>query len=141
VGFGTWGNGRPTFRHPSRGFQDVMAAAVEGAGSGGIDSLDLLIATAAADQGEQLLTRLGASRVAIEIAALRAHPGREPSPGLSIDAKVAIETAVNRALRRGVNPDIPDVLVGLVLADCLARPVLAAHGVSADRLLELVGGG
>ena len=59
MGFGSWGKDRPTFRHPSRGFRDVMAAAGEEAGSGGFDSLNLLIATASTDRGEQLLTRLG----------------------------------------------------------------------------------
>jgi hypothetical protein len=141
VRFGSWGKDRPTFRHPTRGFQDVMAAAGEEAGSGGIDSLDLLIATVATAGGEQLLTKLGGSADAIRVAALEARSDREPSPGLTNDAKVVIEIAMSRALRISVDPGIPDVLVGLVLADCLARPVLTAHGILADRLLDLVGDG
>lgn len=113
-------------------------AATSDAESGRIDSLDFLIASITTIEVRSLLARLGASTDAIRIAALRARPRREPGPGLSDDAKVVVETAVSRALEIGTNPDIPDLLVALVVSDCLARPVLAAHGTLADRLLELV---
>ncbi len=138
--FSLFHRNRWIFLRPRRRFHQVMAAAGREAGGGGIDSLDLLVATIAAPEGAELLTRLNGDPQAIEVAARQARVARNPSPGLTDDAKVVVEAVSHRALLDRAGPDVQALLVGLALADCPARRVLSRHGIDASRLIGLVGG-
>lgn len=130
---------RVTFLHPRHGFWEVMAAAAQEAGAAGVDSLDVLVATLDVPKIARLLTGLGASPQAIQLAARQARTDRDPRPGLTDDAKAVIEAAVAPSTHRS-DPDIQDLLVGLAVADCQARQVLRTYGIDAERLIGRVGG-
>lgn len=86
-----------------------------------------------------LMTGLGASPQAIQVAARETRTDRDPRPGLTEDAKAAVEAASHRALIARSDPDVQDLLVGLAVADCQARQLLRAHGIDAERLIGRVG--
>jgi hypothetical protein len=130
---------RRTFLRPRRGFWEIMAAAGQEAGAAGVDSLDLLVATLDIPRVARLVTGLGASPQAIQVAARQARTDRDPRPGLTDDAKAVVEAASHRALIARSDPDVQDLLVGLSVADCQARQVLRAQGIEAERLIGRVG--
>ena len=123
-----------TFLHPRRGFCEVMAAATQEAGAAGVGSLDVLVATLDIPKIARLVTGLGASPQAIQVAARQARTDRDPRPGLTDDAKAVVEAASAPSTHRS-DPDVQDLLVGLAVADCQARQVLRAHGIDAERLI------
>jgi hypothetical protein len=127
-----------TFLHPRRGFWEVMTAATQEAGAAGVDSLDVLVATLDVPRVARLVTGLGASAQAIQVAARQAHTDRDPRPGLTDDAKAVVEAACSPSTHRS-DPDVQDLLVGLAVADCQARRVLRAHGIDAERLIGRAG--
>ena len=132
--------GRGTFFHPTSGVNDVMGVATREAGAAGIDSLDLLVAALATPKAVRLVEDLGGDPRAIQIAARTARINRDPAPGLTNDAKAVVEAMGQRAILARANPDIQDVLVALAAADCLARRVLNASGITAAALVARVGG-
>lgn len=117
-----------------------MAAAIVEAGDGGVDSLDVLVATLANSRGARIVVGLGADPTAIRTSAVSSRTGRHAGPGLAEDAKLVIEAMSRRSILNRADADIEDLLIGLAVADCLARPVLIAHGITAVRLVEQLGG-
>jgi hypothetical protein len=113
---------------------EVIAAATQEAGAAGVDSLDVLVATLDIPKIARLVTGLGASPQAIQVAARQARADRDPRPGLTDDAKAVVEAASAPSTHRS-DPDVQDLLVGLAVADCQARQVLRAHGIDAERLI------
>ena len=141
-----WLLGRPsvisgrdfTFAHPDRSFQSAITTALQEAGEGGCDSLNVLLAVLDTSVGSHLITTLGVSPAAIRDAAIKSPSAREAGPGLTEDAKAVIEEAVQRALVTGSAPDVAALLVGLTQAPCLARPILEDHGITAARVIALI---
>lgn len=132
--------GRATFSHPTSRVTDMMGVATREAGAAGIDSLDLLVATLATPTAVRLVKDLGGDPRAIQVAARTARISRDPAPGLTNDAKAVVEAMSQRAILARADPDIEDVLVALAAADCLARRVLNAGGITAATLVARVGG-
>jgi hypothetical protein len=132
--------GRGTFFHPGPGVTDVIGAATREAGDAGTDSLDILVAALATPKAVRVVKNLGGDPRAIQIAARTARISRDPTPGLTNDAKAVVEAMGQRAILARANPDIEDVLDALATADCLARRVLNASGITATRLVARVGG-
>lgn len=130
---------RRPFLRPRRGFREIMEAAGQEAGPSGVDSLDLLVAALDIPEVALLMTELGASPPAIQVAARETRTDRDPRPGLTDDAKAAVEAALHRAVIARSDPDVQDLLVGLAVANCQARQLLGAHGINAERLIGRVG--
>ncbi len=119
-----------TFLQPTDGFRQAVVAAIQEAGAEGTDSLDLLIAGLAMPEGAAMLTKLGVDPEQLGLAARRARASREPTPGLTEDAKSAMEAGINRAMLAQTQPDVADLMIGLAQADCLARRLLDGHGLN-----------
>lgn len=131
---------RWAFFHPRRDVKKVMAVAALEAGSSGIDSLDLLVATLDTPRAARVVKDLGGDPRVIEIAARGARASRDPRPGLTDDAKAVVEAVGHRAILARADWDVQDLLVALATADCLARQVLNAHRIDAAALAARAGG-
>lgn len=105
----------------------------------GIDSIDLLAALLEEAAVVRLIDDL--SGAAEPIKHVVSSRSREPGEGmgLSNDAKLVIEATTHLSLVKKVDPGVDDLLIGIATADCRARDVLNAHGITAERLLERVG--
>ena len=109
-----------------------MVAAARALGNGqGMNSLGLVIAVLDTKRPVALIRGVGAQPEAIRASARASLALAEPALGVSDDAKRVIEAAIHRSMRRPADTDEVDLLVGLASADCLARPILIAHGVEA----------
>jgi hypothetical protein len=86
------------------------------------------------------VTAMGGDPRAIQAAAVASRSVRLPGPGLTDDAKRVIEAMSSRSLLNRADAEVDDLLVGLAAADCLARPLLTAQGITAVGLVEKLGG-
>ena len=131
----------PAFHHPRAELQDVVARATAGrAVQDGTDSLDLLVATMEHKKGAALTRKAGLEPSTVARAAHDARTGRDPGPGLTADAKAAIEAALQRGLAARRDPGVGELLLALATSGCRARDVLTAVGISVPRLVTVVGG-
>ena len=124
-----------------RGLNTVVRDAILEAGHGGTDSLHLLSAALRTPRVAAVIADLATDPDAFG-AAVRSHrPSKSAGPGLTDDAKAAIEATTHRALVVGADPDVLDLLVGLATANCQARQALNAQEINRDRLLARLGSG
>lgn len=118
-----------------RGLDRVLDEAAREAGNVGIDSLHLLSAVLRRRKVAAHIAELALDPAAISVAVRFPRKAGAAAPGLTEDAKAAIEAMGHRALASSSEPDVNDLLVGLADADCEARQVLHAQGVTLDVLL------
>ena len=134
-----WRRRRPTFLHPTRDLREIYGAATASAGSHGTDSLDLLTAAVGSGALADAMRRRGIDPAVVVASAERARLTRQPSPGLTDDARRIVETVSHLALEGRRDPSGPDLLVALATTDTPARAVLNSLGIDETRLRTLSG--
>ena len=118
-------------------FDEALSYAVSIAGTGGIDSLDLLAGVLATSPRARRLVSAGGSDLQADIRSAVPWPDwrpRSPEPGLTEEAKRVLDAVSARALSKRQNPTAVDLLVALTMADSAARELLGAHGVRRESL-------
>jgi hypothetical protein len=114
--------------------QRVLGRAAASAGPVGIDSVDLLAAMLDEPKIARIIDEVsgGTAEIRHAIASRTKEPDEEG--GFTLDGQAVIEATMQRSLARQENASIEDLLVGLVTADCEARRLLKAHGITAQGL-------
>jgi hypothetical protein len=126
------------FLHPRRDLRAVYGAASARASGAGVDSLDLLDAALASALVATLLREQGIDPSVAKAVAAHARTSREPSPGLTDDARRVIETVSRWAVERRREPGSGDLLLALAAVDTPARVVLRSLGLDAAAIRQLV---
>ena len=120
--------------------KQVLDRASSTAGSVGIDSLDLLAAMLEQPKAVRLINEVSGTAEPMKREVKIPHGARGDGPGLTLDAKSAIEATSRRALSKKADAELEDLLIGLATADCRARRVLVEHGITAEALVARLGG-